>query len=43
MRVVALVLCAGCSFVYNPDHLSGSSDGNNADVEVVADVDRMMR
>jgi len=42
MRVVALVLCAGCSFVYNPDHLSGSSDANNADVEVVADVDPTM-
>lgn len=42
MRVLGLVLCAGCSFVYNPDHLSGSSDANTSDVEVIADVDPTM-
>src|SRR3569833_776252 len=31
MRVLGLVLCAGCSFVYNPDHLNGSSDAHTSD------------
>jgi hypothetical protein len=42
MRVLALVLVAGCSFIYNPDHLDPTIDSNTADVEIIADVDPTM-
>ena len=42
MRVLALVLLSGCSFIYNPTNLDHSIDSNTSDVEVVADVDPTM-
>lgn len=35
-------LLAGCSFIYNPDHIKGQEDARGPDAEVITDVDPTM-
>ena len=39
---VLLPLLGGCSFIYNPDHITRDIDAQVADVEIVTDVDPTM-